>query len=73
MTKGGTHLKINIPQELKLQAARELPLDCKGQRKCSKQPPFQMHCECECYKINLSRLIAEYRNKMVDTHNENKI
>ena len=50
-----------IPQEIKNQAAKELPLDCKGRPKCSKQPFFQVECECECYKINLGKLLAEYR------------
>ncbi len=52
---------MHIPQELMVQAAKELPLDCKGQSKCSVQPAFQMRCECECYKINLGRLLAEFR------------
>ena len=50
-----------IPEEIKIQAMKELPDDCKGKSKCIKQPIFQAQCECECYKTNLARLVAEYR------------
>ena len=50
-----------IPREIKNQAVRELPSDCKGRPKCIKKPFYQIECECECYKENLHRLMAEYR------------
>jgi hypothetical protein len=48
---------MNIPKEIKMKAVRELPLDCKGQTKCSKMPFFQIECSCECYKENLEKLM----------------
>jgi len=50
---------MNIPKEMKMQAVRELPLDCKGQKKCSKMSFFQIECQCECYQSNIVRLLAE--------------
>jgi hypothetical protein len=48
---------MNIPLEVKIKAVKELPLDCKGQPKCSKMSFFQIECSCECYKENLERLV----------------
>ena len=53
----------DLPQEAKREAVRNLPLDCKGHKICIKQPFYQMECECECYKENALRLLAQHRNR----------
>ena len=55
---------MKIPQELKIQAMKEVPTDCKGYPICTKQPAFQMQCELDCNKktvfpkcnVNVSQL-----------------
>ena len=53
---------MKISNEIQKQAVRELPLDCKGQKKCSQMSFFQIECQCECYQSNIIRLLNEKKN-----------